>query len=191
MTALITLEDYKAYKGITKTDSDEKLSLIIGSVDALVKNYCGHSFIDYYTTPKVEYFNINPAQDAIFLNEWPVRTVSLVESRSSNTESYTTVDSVDYYVDPSHDTIYYHNGYWPEGKGAVKVTYTAGNSVPPADIKIACLDLVHHYFKEEYKESKTIGAVNVNNSSSMGKTTTASSTWPGHILRVLNLYQNG
>ena len=122
MTALITLEDYKLYKKITKTDSDEELQAIIASVSSLIKTYCGHSFIDYYTTPKVEVFNTKQSQHAILLNEWPVKTVSLVEYRDSYEEAYATLSQTEYFVDTSIDTIFKHSGYWPEGFGAVKVT---------------------------------------------------------------------
>jgi hypothetical protein len=187
MAALITLEDYKLYKKLTKTDSDEELSAIIASVSNLIKTYCGHSFIDYYTTPKVETFNIKQSQHAILLNEWPVKTVSLIEYREEHTEPYKTLDPSEYYVDMSIDTLFKHSGYWESGFGSVKVTYTAGYESTPEDIKIAGLDLVHHYFKEEYKERKTLGAATLDN----GYSKLGNSKWPPHVIRVLDLYRNG
>ncbi|MGA1773145.1 MAG: hypothetical protein ACO387_03445 [Flavobacteriaceae bacterium] len=187
MTALITLEDYKKYKKLTKTDSDEELGAIISSVSSLIKNYCGHSFIDYYTESKTEVFNIKSSQHAILLNEWPVKTVSLVEYRDSYDESYATLDSSEYYVDTSIDTIFKHSGFWPEGFGSVKVTYTAGYASTPEDIKIAALDLVHHYHKEEYKERKSIGNASIDT----GLSKMGTSKWPPHVSRVLELYRNG
>lgn len=184
MAALITLEDYKIYKKLSKTDSDEQLSSIIASVSGLVKTYCGHSFIDYYTTPKVEIFNVNPSQHAILLNEWPVKQVTSVETRASYSESYSILPDTEYFVDSTIDTIFKHDGYWDSGFGAVKVTYTAGYSSTPDDVQVACLDLVNHYFKEEYTQRKTIGTSSLEN-------TQASSKWPAHIVRVLDLYRNG
>lgn len=187
MTALITLADYKLYKKITKTDSDEELSAIIASVSNLVKTYCGHSFIDYFTTPKVEIFNTKASQHAILLNEWPVNTVSLVEYRDDYTEAYQTLASTDYFVDTTIDTVFLHSGYWPEGFGSVKITYTAGYTATPEDVKIAALDLVQHYFKEEYKERKTLGSASIDT----GQSKIGNSKWPAHIARVLDLYRNG
>lgn len=187
MAALITLEDYKIYKKLTKTDSDEELAVIISSVSNLIKTYCGHSFIDYYTTPKVEIFNIKASQHAILLNEWPVKTVSQVEYREQYDEAYQVLNSAEYYVDTSIDTLFIHKGYWQEGFGAVKVTYTAGYSTTPEDVKIAGLDLVHHYHKEEYKERKTIGSATLDN----GYSKFGNSKWPPHVVRVLDLYRNG
>lgn len=187
MAALITLADYKVYKKITKTDSDGELNAIIASVSNLVKTYCGHSFIDYYSTPKVETFNIKASQHAILLNEWPVRTVSLVQYRDAYNEAYQTLAPEEYYVDYDIDTLFIHSGYWAEGFGAVKITYTAGYASTPDDVQIAALDLVQHYFKEEYKERKTLGSASIDT----GISKTGTSKWPAHVVRVLDLYRNG
>jgi hypothetical protein len=187
MAALITLDDYKLYKKLTKTDSDEELGAIIASVSNLIKTYCGHSFIDHYTTAKVETFNIKQSQHAILLNEWPVKIVTQVEARADYQTAYTVVPGTDYFVDTSIDTLFRHNSYWEEGFGAVKVTYTAGYAATPEDVRIAALDLVHHYFKEEYKERKTLGAATMDN----GYSKFGSSKWPPHVARVLDMYRNG
>lgn len=187
MTALITLEDYKQYKKLTKTDSDGELAVIITSVSSIVKAYCGHSFIDYYSVPKTETFNTNQNQHAILLNEWPVKTVSSIETREAYNDEYKLLDPVEYYVDNSIDTIFMHSGYWPSGFGAVKVTYTAGYASTPEDVKIAAMDLVHHYFKEEYKERKTLGTASIDT----GLSKQSTSKWPAHVARVLDMYRNG
>lgn len=187
MTALISLADYKSYKKIVKTDSDEELTSLIESINALVKTYCGHSFIDYYSTPKVETFNIKESQHAILLNEWPVRQVQSVQVRTAYNEPYETVDASEYFVDSTIDTIFMHSGYWQSGFGAVKVTYTAGYEDTPADVRVAALDLVHHYFKEEYKERKSIGTASIDT----GLSKMGTSKWPPHVMRVLDLYRNG
>lgn len=185
MAALITLEDYKLYKKLTKTDSDQELEFIINSVSNLVKTYCGHSIVDYFTTPKVEYFNTLASQHALLLNEWPVKEVLSVETYLEN--AFVLVDPSEYFVDKQADTIFKRSGYWDEGFGAVKVTYTAGYETTPEDIQIACLDLVAHYFKEEYKDKKTLGSASIDNTQAK----VAQGKWPAHIVRVLDLYKNG
>jgi hypothetical protein len=188
MANLVSLDDYKIYKKKTKTEDDEVINQLITSVSTAVKMYCGHSFIDYYAVDKVEIFNIDINQHAILLNEWPVNTVSQVEYRDSYLDSYTILDASEYYVDKNIDTLFKHSGYWPEGYASVKVTYRAGYTATPGDIKIACLDLISHYLKEEYKERKTIGQVSIDNSqSNMGSNM---SKWPSHVSRVLDMYKN-
>lgn len=188
MANLVTLDEYKVYKKKTKTDDDEVVTTLISSVSSLIKMYCGHSFIDYYSSSKVEIFNVDINQDALLLNEWPVRTVSQIEYRDTYDEAYAVMEATDYYVDATIDTIFKHVGYWPSGFGAVKVTYTAGYADTPEDVKIAALDLITHYLKEEYKERKTIGQVNIDNST---PSYSHPSRWPPHVSRVLDLYKNG
>lgn len=187
MTDLVTLEDYKIYKKLTKTENDEGLNVIIKSVSNMVKTYCGHSFIDYFTANKVEVFNIAEYQHAILLNEWPVKEVVSVESRNTD-GTYTVVDPSEYFVDTSIDTIFKTSGYWPSGFGSIKITYKAGYETTPEDLKIATLDLVTHYFKEEYKERRTIGQASIDNSKSYRQT--LSTKWPMHVARILDMYKN-
>jgi hypothetical protein len=187
---LVTLEDYKTYKKITKTDADTELQYIIDSVNVLVRTFVGHSIIDYYTTPHVETFNVQQGQASLQLNEWPIKAVVSVQTREDYDKAYVTMDPVEYYVDPDVDCIYIHgkSAYWPEGFGAVKVTYTAGYATVPLDLRIACLDLIHMYVKEEYKEKRTIGSTSIDNSSSKGSSLV--SEWPVHIIRILDMYRN-
>jgi hypothetical protein len=189
-TPLVTLQDYKIYKKLSKTDSDGELQLIIDSVSSMVKTYLGHTLLDYYSTPKVEYFNIRPGQSTIQLNEWPLQVVTLIETREDYLSPYTTLDPVEYFVDFSVDSVYINGRttFWQDGLGAVRITYTAGYDATPPDIKIACLDLVHHYFKEEYKERKSIGNASVDNTS--GRSQAMAQVWPVHISRVLDMYRN-
>lgn len=184
MADLITLSEYKTYKKITKTENDDQLNLIIASISALVKTYCGHSFTDYYSTNKVEYINIEPSQHAILLNEWPIKEVVSIETIETD-NSYSLLDTSYYFVDKAIDTIFMRSGYWPQGYGSVRITYKAGYQTTPEEVKIATLDLVSHYFKEEFKERKAIGSTSIDNG-----TYFSSSKWPSHIVRVLDLYRN-
>ena len=186
---LVTLEDYKTYKKITKTDADVELQYIIDSVNVLVRTFVGHSIIDYYTTPFVEVFNIKPGQSALQLNEWPIIQVVSIETRDDYDRPYIVMDPVEYHVDPDVDCIYIHGkaAYWPDGYGATKVTYRAGYETVPLDLRIACLDLIHHYYKEEYKDRKQIGNASIDNTN---RAMSLASEWPIHIIRVLDMYRN-
>jgi len=189
MTALVTLDDYKRYKKITKTDNDEEIGFILNSVSSMVKSYCGHSFIDYYTTPLEEIFSIQEGnKNALQLNEWPVNNVVSVYSRKYYNLPYELIASTEYFTDPKTGSLYLINGdYWQTGFASTKVSYTAGWAATPEDIKIACLDLVQHYYKEEYKERKQIGNVSVDNSN---RYIGIASKWPAHVARVLQMYKN-
>lgn len=187
---LVLLDDYKTYKKLTKTDDDDGLNIIISSVSEIVKNYCGHTLVDHFSTPKEEVFNTVCGQKYIVLNEWPIVSITSVYSRKAYNYDYELVPSTDYYRDAESDTLHYLLGYWPDGLGSVKVTYTAGYDEIPEDLKLACYDLITHYFKEEYKERRSIGAASIDNSTRFNSTKFNQSKWPAHVVRILDMYRN-
>ncbi len=194
MANLITLATYKEVVGITSTTTDFPLSTFVDSVSQLVKTYCNNSFVDYFSTNKVETFSINYPQHFVQLTESPVNTVVSVQERDSITSSYTTlVNNSEYYLDTDTDSIYRSDGgigykSFPIGPGAVIVTYKAGYSSVPDDLKLAVIDLITYYFKEERKVRQTIaGASRQNVGSSSQRDNVA---FPDHIKRVLDLYKN-
>jgi hypothetical protein len=192
MADLITLAEYKEAEGIASPKEDLRLASLIPSVSQLVKTYCGNSLVDYYSVNKVETFNIDWSTHLVQLTESPVNSIVSVEKRDSVTESYSTVATTDYYLDASTDSILYVTGStyknWPRGAGSVKVTYTAGYSACPADLKLAVLDLITYYLKDEHKERKTLGGASIQN---QGSTSLRDSVaFPDHIKRVLDMYKN-
>ena len=156
MANLITLEDYKEAEGISNPKDDLKLNAIIPSVSQLVKTYCGNSIVDHYSTNKIETLNIDWGTHVVQLTESPVHTIVSVEERDSYKDAYKTLTTTDheYYLDAATDSILRTNGAngytdWRIGPGSVRVTYQAGYSVCPADLKLAVIDLVTYYHKDE------------------------------------------
>jgi len=194
MANLVTLDDYKTYKKITKTDKDDQLQFIIDSVNTMVETYLGRKILDYYATPLVEYHSPQRGWTSLHLREWPLVEVVSVQQREDYTQPYVVVDPVEYYTDNFIYSVERHNtrnttNYWPEGSGAVKVTYKAGYSETPTDLRIAALDLVDHYSKEEFKERKSIGTASVDTTTARREASSSYSEWPVHIVRVLDLYR--
>jgi hypothetical protein len=193
MTDLITLSNYKTAEGIQATKDDAKLELLITSVSQLVKTYCNATFVDYYTNAKTEMFNINYNESFVQLAEGPVvmsdGNKPVVSERDNITSSYTTItQDVDYYVDTELDCIYRMNKAWPKGPGAVKVVYKAGYATIPADLKLAVIDLITYYHKDEHKARQTIAGASIQNQSSSSQRNNVA--FPDHIKRVLDLYKN-
>jgi len=195
MANLVTLNQYKDSKGVTTPKDDVRLNSLITSVSQLVKTYCGNSIIDYYTSTKTEYLNVNWDTHIVQLTESPVNTITSVEERSSYNQSYIplTTGNYEYYLDTATDSLYrttngsnYKN--WSKGPGAVKVVYTAGYSSTPEDLKLAVFDMVTYYFKEEHKERMTIAGASLQNQGSSSLSNNVS--FPDHIKRVLDLYKN-
>ena len=192
MADLITLREYKDMEGIQNPKDDYNLSELITSVSQLVKTYCGNTFVDFYSTDKVETFTIDWNTHLVQLTESPVVSVSAVETRDSVTSSYQAVTSTNYYLDYNTDTVLYVTGSnyknWPRGPGAVKVTYRAGYSSLPGDLKLAVIDLITYYYRDEYKERKTLAGATLQNPGTSSQD--SSVAFPDHIKRVLDLYKN-
>ena len=56
MADLITVVQYKDAEGLRGEKDDDRLNVIVPQVSDLVKKYCGISFVDFYSTDKVETF---------------------------------------------------------------------------------------------------------------------------------------
>jgi len=192
MANLINLADYKVAEGIQSTKDDAKLELLINSVSQLVKTYCNATFVDYYTNAKTEYFNINYNEAFIQLEEGPIvmgNDAPVVSERLDFTSSYTTLtQDQDYYIDTDLDSIYRIGTPWPKGPGAVKVVYKGGYATVPADLKLAVIDLVTYYHKDEHKARQTIAGASIQNNASTSQRNNVA--FPDHIKRVLDLYKN-
>lgn len=193
MADLITLDEYKLAQGLTSLKDDDRIQSLITAASQLVKTYCARDFVDYYATPITQTFTVTFETDILQLRETPVQTISLVEERASYSSDYVTLETTDfaYYLDPYTDSLMRttSSGFddWAMGPGSVRVTYTGGFLSIPEDLKLAVIDLVKYYIKEEYKERRTISGASISN-------VTTSSQWknvefPDHIKRVLDLYK--
>jgi hypothetical protein len=196
MANLITLAEYKDSENIQKTSDDIRLSALLVSVSQLVKTYCGNSIVDFYAddSRKTETLSINWASNIVQLTESPVTSVHSVQERENLSDSYTTlVINEDYYVDNTTDSIYRVNSNgraknWPNGPGAVKVVYNAGYASCPEDLKLAVIDLITYYHKDEHKARQTIAGASIQNNASSSQRNNVA--FPDHIKRVLDLYKN-
>ena len=194
MADLITLQDYKTAEGISAPKDDARLNVLIPSISALVKTYCGNSFVDFYSSNKTETLDVDWGTHIVQLTESPVNAIVSVQERTAYNNAYSTLTTgaYEYALDTKTDSVLRttSSGYknWATGVGAVKVIYTAGYSAVPADLKLAVIDLVTYYLKDEHKERRTIQGASIQNA-----TTTSQSNnvgFPDHIKRVLDLYKN-
>ena len=200
MADLITLREYKNFAGLTGESENAKINVIIPAISQAVKTYCGTSFIDYYSSDKTEYYDIKDKYtNAIILDESPVVSVTSVEERKNQSDSYTTLifensDSsgkYDYVVDYNADTIFRTTAtgdkMFPQGRRAVKVVYKSGYSATPEDLKLACFDLVKYYLKDERKTSLAISGAQIQNPVSTSLRENIG--FPDHIKRILDFYK--
>ena len=115
MADLITVAQYKDAEGLRGEKDDDRLSIIVPQVSDLVKKYCGISFIDFYSTDKVETFSIEDNYTTnIIVSESPLTAVDSVEERASYSDSYEelTTGNYEYYVDFEADAIIRTDKEW-------------------------------------------------------------------------------
>ena len=192
MAEIVTLAEYKTYKAINSTTSDAQIRYIVTAVNSLVKNYCNRSFVDNYVTGEelTAFFNGN-TESLVYLDELPLKAIDSVEISFDGGVTYETplVEGTDYLVDQDTGTIQTVSGS-PFTVGtrishhSLKVVYTGGYAVAPADLKVASLDLVAYYFNEEYTPKKSMSRTGA------GEVTQfLTHSLPPHIKRVMDLYR--
>ena len=194
MADLITLASYKEAEGLSTPKEDLRINALIPSVSQLIKTYCGNSFVDFYSSNKTETFSIDWSTYIVQLTESPVNAIVSVQERQSYSDSYATLTTgaYEYALDKNTDSVFrtssasYKN--WAQGVDAVKVVYTAGYSAVPDDLKLAVIDLITYYLKDEHKERRTIQGASIQNAASSSQRDNVA--FPDHIKRVLDLYKN-
>ncbi len=181
--SLVTRSEYKAYAGISSTNDDAKLDLLIPKVSALVKSVCRRTFIDYVNDSKVEYFEGGTSTYTPL--ESPILSVVSVEHSTDYGNTYTTlIEYTDYAISKVDDSVKCIGTGFPQLVNGYRLTYTAGYEVLPEDLKIAVLDLIAYYMKNDMAvhSNKAQGT----NTVQIEYVTTTS--LPAHIRRVLDLY---
>lgn len=180
---LVTLAEYKAYAGITSTNQDAEINSIIPKASQLVKTICRRSFVDYVNDSKEEIYS--GGWDKLYLKEYPILNILSVEYSTDYGKTYNElVEFEDYVLDYEDGTIAAIYPPFPKYINGYKVTYTAGYETLPEDLKIAVMDLVTYYIKNDMSvhSPKAPGT----NSVQIEYITTAN--LPAHIRRVLYLY---
>lgn len=196
--SLLTLDDYKLLEGIASSKNDDQLETILTSVSALIETYCGVKFFDYAGSPGItDIFDVQWDTYVVQLRHSPVINIEGVYERSSQTEAYTEIfrdgtnGEYSWYFDSVSDSIFrttdagsYTN--FPKGVGAVKVTYTAGYTTIPKDLKLAIADMTTYYFKDEHRLMRSLSGTSTQYQAT---STIRDAGFPDHIKRVLDLYR--
>lgn len=180
---LITISEYKSYAGITSTNSDTAIKTIIPKVSELTKSYCRRTFIDYVNDEKIEVFD---GGLYLLLGEYPVISVNSVESSSDYGKTYTSLTEFTDYVFNRFDQVILPIGIssFPLMPNGYKVSFNAGYETIPEDLKLAVMDLVTYYLRNDMavKTHRTAG------SNTVQIEYITKNTLPSHISRVFDLY---
>lgn len=183
---LITKEEYKAYVNIGSTNQDAQIEAIIPKVSEFVKNYCRRTFIDYSNDPKTEIFH-GGYGNIFSLAEYPLISVSDVEFSSDYGATYTSlVEYTDYVIDVAGSSIIsIADTGWPRYLNGYKVTYFGGFESLPLDIKLAVMDMVTYYMKNDM----AVHSPKAPGTNSVQIEYITSSALPAHIRRILDWYK--
>lgn len=181
---LVTKAEYKAYAGITSTNQDVAIDILIPKVSNLVKTICRRTFIDYIDDPKVEYFE--GGVSFMPLSEYPILSVSSVEQSTDYGNTYTTLTQyTDYAFSKKSEQVVTISGEaFPELVNGYRVTYTAGYEEIPEDLKLAVLDLIGYYIKNDM----AIHSPKAPGTNSVQIEYVTTTNLPAHIKRVLDQY---
>lgn len=200
---LITLAEYKKYAGITSTNQDTVIKNLIPIVSQFAKTFCARKFNDFVTDDCIQVFP--GGSPVLILDEYPLIGVSSVEYSNDYGKTYTSLtEFTDYVVETENDDAGMirainhiagvssaHNAHritedyiFPKKVNAYRVTYNGGFDPIPADLKIAVMDLVAYYLKNDM----AVKSQRAQGTSTVQVEYITKNTLPAHIGRVFDIY---
>ena len=180
---LITTDEYKAYMGISSTEQDDKINLLVPIVSAIARSICFRTFNYYVDDANIEIYN--GGHPELIMDEYPTLSVSSVEYSTDYGNTYITlVEFVDYVIDKKAATIVAITTPWTFMLNGYRVTYNAGYETIPTDLKVALYDLVTYYIRTDMavKSQRTPG------SNTVQIEYITKNQLPSHIARIFDLY---
>jgi hypothetical protein len=183
MADLVTKQEYKTYAGINSTNHDAEIEFLVPKVSELVKTYCRRTFIDHFDEAKIEVFK--GGHPTIILKETPVTQVISVERSTNYGQTYTKlIKFTDWVQDGDNIVSLDPQGVWKELINGYKITYFAGYEVVPQDLKLAVLDLITYYRKND----GAIHSTKAPGTNSVQIEYVSTTNLPAHIKRILDQY---
>ncbi len=133
-TELVSTADLKAYCQITTATYDGILASIKASTEQWVKTYCRDPFL---VAARTEYHDGN-GKATLRLRHYPITTLTSVHIDSDRTFGAATLVGASYLItsdiNNAQGVVELFNKVFSEGQKNVKVVYSAGLSVIPADL---------------------------------------------------------
>lgn len=145
--ALITLADLKTWLGITSVDAarDSRLEMYINTISTAIETYCNRKFKSAtYTSEKYQATD----EQELILKNYPVTSIT---SLTYNDDTLTEADE-DFELDEDTGILFREEGWAKTGYGNylsgkidfpernITVTYVAGYSTIPEDLKMVCYE---------------------------------------------------
>jgi hypothetical protein len=183
---LITRTEYKEYVGINSSNEDAIIDSLVPRVSELVKTYCRRSFVDYVSTNKTEVVN-GGYGSSLFLKEFPLIEVVSFSQSSDYGQTYTALTAnTDFAVDLEDDRIQSLSELgFPKVINGYRIVYKAGYQELPEDLKLAVMDLITYYRKNDM----AVHSPKAPGTNSVQVEYITTSAFPAHIRRILDLYK--
>ncbi len=179
---LITRAEYKAYAGVTSTNSDQEIDSLIPKVSELVKTYCRRRFNEWVDEVKTEVFNGDT--DTLILQEEPIIQILGVETSADYGQTWTALaEYVDWVLD-GNEIINIVTENWPKLLRGYRVNYYCGYETIPQDLKLAVLDLVTYYRQND----AAVHSTKAPGTNTVQIEYVSTTSLPAHIKRVLDFY---
>lgn len=141
--SLITKEEFKVFASITDDSEDEILQIYIDAAEEFIKNYCNRTFEEtVYTNELYD----GPGTPCLVVDDYPILSVEEILEYDEVVSSISDLDDDGYYIKNNRPYGIYHSLCWSAGRDTIKVSYTAGYSSIPSDLKLAAF-LVTSYFR--------------------------------------------
>ena len=136
--ALVNLNEYKAYYGITSTTQDTEISANLVRAQALADSFCGYALESTTYVDELYDGGVN----TLLLKAMPVTAVTAVKENSIPTTDYTLYpeDGIIVKGNQSVRTLT-TTGIFAAGLRNIAVSYVAGYTVASEDLKLALLKI--------------------------------------------------
>lgn len=185
---ILDINTYKEYQGIQSNQNDTKIIKTLKGVNNFIRSYCNRTFVDYFSTPKTEYFDAT--QKEYYPLEFPIINITSIKYSSNNDGDYDTAlaQYTDYIIDDINSRIvaigdqFIYNSI-PINSG--QLIYTAGYNAYPDELIQAAVLLTEYFVSEAYNPRKSLAGASVDHIIQPDFT----AKLPPHIRRILEHYR--
>ena len=181
---LVTKTECKNYLGITTSNRDTEIDFLIPKVSKLVQTYCRRGLTEYANATVYTQYD-NGGYDKIILKETPVINLISFGYSTDYGVTYTSLtQNTDWLLDGDFIIPINYQGIFKYYLRGYKIEYFGGYDDLPDDLKLAVLDLIEYYMKNN-------SAVHVNRDVTPNVTQinyVSSTNFPAHIKRILDQY---
>jgi hypothetical protein len=150
--AFVTLANTKVFLGITNSDKDTLLEMLINIATDYIESQTGRRFVSTVNTYEKHDGN---GKNTIQLKAYPIiippNVILEYNKANDNTDDLEVISADDYWVDTEtgiitkitdFDSYADEIDFFISGKDRYRATYTSGYSTVPYDLQYACMSLV-------------------------------------------------